>query len=232
MVKTTGSLYVVATPIGNFQDITLRAIEVLRTVNAVICEEQRQGSTLLKKLGIQNELICLNEHNEEEQTIVLVQRLLKGESLALISDCGTPVFADPGYRLVELLAGMGTKIIPVPGPSSLMAALSVVDFKLEKFIYAGFLPRDDDHRRSELIRLRASGQPVVILDTPYRMSRVLADVAQNFGENTWVILACDLTLPSEMIYRSSAGDLAKKLAGKKAEFVLIIHPQSPAKAGR
>ncbi len=216
----------VAVPIGNYRDITLRAIEVLKTVDAVICEEQREGSTLLKKLGIQNELVCLNEHNEEEQSINLVQRLQSGQSLALVSDCGTPVFADPGYRLIELIAGIGVKTIPIPGASSLMAALSLVDFKLDKFIYAGFLPREDDRRRQELARLRSTGMTVVLMDTPYRMARLVEEVANTFGEGTSVILACDLTLPSEVIYRTSAGELARKLNGKKAEFVLIVHPST------
>jgi 16S rRNA (cytidine1402-2'-O)-methyltransferase len=232
LMSKFGCLYIVAVPIGNFQDITLRAVELLRTVDAVICEELREGSTLLKKLGIQNELICLNEHNEEEQSIVLVQKLQNGQSLALISDCGTPVFADPGYRLVELLVGVGIKVVPVPGPSSLMALLSVVDFKLEKFIYGGFLSREEDRRRQDLVRLRAAGMPVVLMDAPYRMGRLLEEVSHAFGENTWVILGCDLTLPSEMIYRGSAGDLAKRLAGKKAEFVLLIHPLTPHKTVR
>lgn len=225
-----GCLYVVAVPIGNYQDITLRAIEILKTVDAVICEEQREGSTLLKKLGIQNQLVCLNEHNEEEQSIALVQRLQTGQSLALVSDCGTPVFADPGYRLIELIAGIGVKIVPVPGASSLMAALSLVDFKLEKFIFGGFLSRDDDHRRQELARLRSSGMTVVLMDTPYRMARLLEDVAHTFGDGTSVLLACDLTLPTEIIYRSTAGNLVRKLNGKKAEFVLIVHPNVSLRA--
>jgi 16S rRNA (cytidine1402-2'-O)-methyltransferase len=190
----------------------------------VICEEQREGSTLLKKLAIQTELILLNEHNEEEQSLALAQRLQQGQALALVSDCGTPVFADPGYRLVELVVGLGIKVVPVPGASSLMAALSLVDFKLEKFIYACFLPREDERRRQELNRLRGAGMPVVILDTPYRLSRLLDEVARAFGESTPAILACDLTLPGEMVYRGYVGDLAKKLTHKKAEFVLILHP--------
>ena len=226
-----GCLYVIATPIGNFKDITLRAIETLNAVDGVICEEQREGSTLLKKLGIQKELILLNEHNEEEQSIVLAQKIQGGQSLALISDCGTPVFADPGYRLVEFLASLGARVVPLPGPSSLMTALSVVDFKLEKFIFAGFLPRDDGRREQELVRLRAAGLPVILMDTPYRLSRLLKEAAHTFGDSTRAILACDLTLPTEAIHRGALGDLAKQLAGKKAEFVLIVHaPPSSRRA--
>ena len=224
-----GCLYVVATPIGNLQDITLRAIDTFKSVDAVICEEQREGSTLLKKLGIQKELILLNEHNEEEQSIALVQRLQDGQSLALMSDCGTPVFADPGYRLVELLTGSGIRVIPLPGPSSLMAALSIVDFKLEKFVFAGFLPREDNWRQQELARLHGLGMPVILMDTPYRLGRLLHETAHAFGESTRAILACDLTLPSETIYRGQLGDLAKNLARKKAEFVLILRASPPTR---
>ncbi len=132
MTKKPGTLYIVSTPIGNPDDITLRAIEVLKSADAVVCEEYKPGSTLLKRLGIAGkELLLLNEHNEEVQAADLLVRLLNGETLALFSDCGTPVFADPGAYLIQLAAGSGVKVTPVPGASSLMAALSVLDMKLE-----------------------------------------------------------------------------------------------------
>jgi 16S rRNA (cytidine1402-2'-O)-methyltransferase len=221
----SGSLYIVSVPIGNAQDITLRALTVLREVDGVICEERSEGSRLLKKLGIENELVCLNEHNEETQSIEIVTRLQQGQSLALVSDCGTPVFADPGYRLVALLAGCDIRVIPVPGPSSLMAALSVCDFKIDRFIYGGFLPRDEEHRRTELQRLRASGMPVVLLDTPYRLRPLLEEVSRVFGGKQPVILACDLTLPAERIYRGEVQDVLRQTGGKKCEFVLILAPR-------
>ena len=150
-----GVLYIVATPIGNPDDITLRAVETLKSADAVVCEEYKPGSTLLKKLGIEGkELVLLNEHNEPEVAADLLMRLLKGESLALFSDCGTPVFSDPGHYLIQLAASSGVIVSPVPGASSLMAALSVVDFHLDRFVFGGFPPRDSDTRRKVLTHFR------------------------------------------------------------------------------
>jgi 16S rRNA (cytidine1402-2'-O)-methyltransferase len=216
-------LYIVATPIGNPRDITLRAMDILEAVDAVICEEQREGSTLLKKLGLAKEIILLNEHNEPEMTSEIAIRLHQGQSLALISDCGTPVFADPGATLISTLVEQGLEVIPIPGPSSLMAALSVLDFKLDRFYYAGFLPRDKEERRSTLRYLRHLRMPVIIMDAPYRLLQVLDDIASMFGGGARVTLALDLTLPSEAILRSSVDDIRKNMRQRKGEFVLIIH---------
>lgn len=221
----TGSLYIVATPIGDMGDITLRAIETLRKVDGIICEEARVGTTLLKKLEIPTkELILLNEHNEHEKAADLVIRIARGESFALISDCGTPVFADPGAFLVQQISQMELPIVPVPGASSLMAALSVLDFKAERFVYAGFLPRDPVQRRKQLESLRYLKMAVIILDTPYRLGALLDDVGKVFGAGQRVTLAMDLTLPSETILRGRLDELRKRVGPRKAEFILIVHP--------
>jgi len=217
-----GCLFIVATPIGNHKDITIRATEILQSVDAVICEEYREGSTLLKKLAVKNELILLNEHNEETQSPEIVALLEQGQSLALISDCGTPLFADPGHLLLRMVVQAGIPIVPVPGPSSLMAALSVCDFPMERFLFGGFLPRNKEERRQELHRLRKANSPVVLMDTPYRMAALMRDVASVFGIKRQVVLACDLTLPSEHIYRGTAGAVLKQVENQKREFVLII----------
>lgn len=220
----TGQLFIVATPIGNMRDITLRALEVLHEADAVICEELRQGSKLLKKLGVTaKELITLNEHNEATQAPVIVSRLLEGQSMALISDCGTPVFADPGHFLIKQAIQAGLDVVPIPGPSSLSATLSVLDFKLEKFVFGGFLPRNPLQRNQELKRLRALNMPVVLMDTPYRMSALLDEVVRVFGQKQQVTLACNLTMPNEKIYRGSVQDIRASLRNHKAEFILILH---------
>jgi 16S rRNA (cytidine1402-2'-O)-methyltransferase len=224
MNNTFGKLYIVAVPIGNYQDITLRALEILKTVDGVICEELREGSTLLKKLGVENQLLSLNEHNEDSQSLEIITRLQMGQSYALVSDCGTPVFADPGSFLIDQVVSSGITVVPIPGPSSLMAALSVASFKLDKFIYGGFLPREEDRRRQELQKLKMTGFPVVLLDTPYRLTPLLTDVSRVFGKGVSVILACDLTLPSEHIFRGQVGSILNQVSGKKSEFVLIITP--------
>ncbi len=220
----TGCLYIVATPIGDMGDITLRAIETLRKVDGIICEEARIGTTLLKRLEIPTkELILLNEHNEHEKAADLVVRIAKGESFALISDCGTPVFADPGSFLVQQISLMELPVVPIPGPSSLMAALSVLDFKLERFIFAGFLPRDPNQRRKYLESLRYLKMALVIMDTPYRLGAVLEDVAKVFGSGQRITLAMDITLSSETILRGRLDEIRKRVGPRKAEFILIVH---------
>jgi 16S rRNA (cytidine1402-2'-O)-methyltransferase len=219
-----GVLYIVATPIGNLNDITLRALEVLRNADAIICEETRQGSTLLKKLGLPTkELIPLNEHNEAEQVAELAIRILQGQSLALVSDCGTPVFADPGQALIHQVVEYGLQVVPIPGPSSLMATLSILDFKIEQFVYGGFLPRDPAQRRTELQRLRSLRMPIVLLDTPYRLTILLEEIGRSFGKGHTITLAFNLTLPGEAIYRGTVSDVLQQVRGRKGEFVLVIH---------
>ncbi|MHB1482731.1 MAG: SAM-dependent methyltransferase, partial [Bellilinea sp.] len=175
-MSKAGKLYIVATPIGNPRDITLRALDILKTVDGIICEERREGSTLLKRLEVpERELITLNEHNEAEMAADLVLRMFKGASFALISDAGTPVFADPGAYLIQEASLSGLQVMPIPGPSSLMAALSILDFKIEKFVYGGFLSRVPGERRQELTRLRGLRMPLVLMDTPYRLAALLDD---------------------------------------------------------
>jgi 16S rRNA (cytidine1402-2'-O)-methyltransferase len=229
--KIPGKLFIVATPIGNPQDITLRALETLRTCDAVICEEFRQGHKLLSKLGISGkEILTLNEHNERQQSSEIVLKLFQGQSLALVSDCGTPVFADPGHYLVREVTTAGISVVPVPGPSSIMAALSILDFKLDSFIFAGFLPRENSQRLVELRRLEVSRLPVILMDTPYRMEKLLEEVSQVFGKQQQITLACDLTLPAEAIYRGSIESVRKQVSARKAEFILIVHPRKTRSA--
>jgi 16S rRNA (cytidine1402-2'-O)-methyltransferase len=218
-----GRLYIVATPIGNPRDITLRALDILQEVDAVICEEYREGSTLLKRLGVSKEIIELNEHNESEVTPQITMRLHQNQALALISDCGTPVFADPGATLIHRLVEEGIQVVPIPGPSSLMATLSIMDFKLDRFIYAGFLPRDREERKRALKHLRTTRFPIVLMDAPYRLGALLDDLQAVYGPAVKITLAMDITLPNEMIFRGTLAEARKSLSGRKSEFVLIVH---------
>ncbi|NPV57468.1 MAG: 16S rRNA (cytidine(1402)-2'-O)-methyltransferase [Anaerolineae bacterium] len=222
MADTNATLWIVATPLGNPGDITLRAIETLRQVDAVICEERRVASTLLKRLDIHKELMLLNEHNEADDTDGIIQRLSNGQTLALISDCGTPVFADPGARLIRAAINAGIRVSPVPGPSSLAAALSLMARPLDQFVFGGFLPREQGERRRALTRLRDLGMPVVLMDTPYRLARSMAEVAEAFGDGCEVLLAIDLTLPGERVLRGRAGEVKRLVEGQKGEFVLVV----------
>ncbi len=219
----TGKLYIVATPIGHPKDITLRALEILKKVDAVICEEYRQGSRLLHKLGIENTLIPLNEHNEAEEAQNIMLRLAKGEEMAIISDAGTPVFADPGQHLLSLLYEMAIPISPIPGPASLMAALCLCDFPIERFVFAGFPPRKTQYRHSFLEKYKQENQPIILMDTPYRLTKLLEEVQTIFGKNQDILLACDLTLKKEAIFRGPVEEILKKVTGQKREFILILN---------
>ncbi len=218
-----GTLYIVAIPIGNWGDITYRAVETINACDALVCEEFKPGSTLLKKLDIEKkEIVLLNEHNEPEQAADLLVRLLNGQSLALVSDAGTPVFSDPGHYLIQLAASSGITVSPIPGASSLMAALSVLDFHLEKFVFGGFLPRDPDARKRDLARYRSMRMPLVLMDTPYRLGALLDDVVKVFGKEVPVTVAYDLTLPTETIYRGGAAEVRKQVGPRKGEFIMIV----------
>jgi len=218
-----GKLYIVATPIGNPKDITLRALEILKKVDAVICEEYRQGSRLLHKLGVENDLIPLNEHNEAEEAQNIMLRLAKGETMAIISDAGTPVFADPGQHLLELLYQNRIPISPIPGPASLMAALSLCDFAIDQFIFAGFPPRKTEHRENFLAKYKSEKVPVILMDTPYRLTKLLSEVETVFGEHQDILLACDLTLKKEAIFRGQVGEILPEISSQKREFILILN---------
>jgi len=218
-----GHLFIVATPIGHPKDITLRALETLKKADAIICEEYRQGSKLLRKLGIENELVTLNEHNEAQESPHILQRLLNGDHLAVISDAGTPVFADPGQQLLTLVYQAGIPVSPIPGPASVMAALSLCDFSIERFIFAGFPPRKTHHRSDFLEKYKTESVPIILMDTPYRLTKLLEEVHAVFGKHQDCLLACDLTLRKEVVFRGSIGDILPKVTGQKREFILILN---------
>ena len=218
------ALYVVSTPIGNPNDFTLRAINVIRDADVLVCEEFRNGMRLLKKLGIEpKEILTLNEHNESEQLDQCLLKIANGASLALVSDCGTPLFSDPGAQLVKVISDASFRVVPVPGVSSLMAALSVTPAQLKKFYFAGFLPRADRERNAELKRLNLLRVPVILMDTPYRMAAILKAVGATFGKNRLATLAMNLTQPDETILTGTVASIHAKVQNRKAEFILILH---------
>jgi len=220
--KKFGTLFVVSTPIGNPGDLTLRALDVLKTVDAVLCEERKEGAKFLKSIEVSKPIIELNEHNEAEMIQTVLLRLMNGENLALISDCGTPVFNDPGRQLLDLLYGSKIPVVPVPGASSLMAAIAVCPFDLDQFYFAGFLPPKTEQRAAVLARLATSPNPVILMDTPYRLSKVLAEVVKAFGRSQKIFLACDLTMPTERFYLGEAQKVADESQNRKAEFILVV----------
>ena len=218
-------LYLVSTPIGNYEDITLRALRILKEVDFIICEEFKEARRLLSQYRIEKELFALNEHNENEIANEILLKILNGKSAALISDSGTPLFSDPGHLLVELCISQDIDVIPVPGANSLLPALAGSGFDFEKFYYYGWLSPKKDERRNELLRIKGIRGVVILLDTPYRLKSLLADVVKILGKNIRTVLAFDLTMKTEKFYRSTAEEILKIAEQKnlKGEFVLIIN---------
>jgi 16S rRNA (cytidine1402-2'-O)-methyltransferase len=219
------ALYIVSTPIGNYDDITLRAIKVLGSVDFIICEEYKEARRLLYHLEIKKELFELNEHNENEATIELFSKIKDGKSAVLISDCGTPLFSDPGHHLVAMCISNGVRIIPVPGTDSLLPALTGSGFKLDSFYYYGWLSPKKDIRRKQLFDLKKRNELIVLMDTPYRLKTLLNDVVKIMGGEIPCTLAFELTKEKEKYYRGKTKEvlaIAEK-ENLKGEFVLILN---------
>jgi len=219
------TLYIVSTPIGNYEDITLRSLRILKECDFIICEEFKEARRLLSHYNIQKELVSLNEHTENEVANDLLLKLLEGKSAALISDCGTPLFSDPGHLLVDLAIQNKIEIVPVPGVSSLLTALVGSGFDFEKFYYYGWLSPKKDIRRKQLLDLRKRKETIVLMDTPYRLKTLLTDIVKLLGVNVPCVLAFELTKEKEKFYRGNAGNIsaAVKKENLKGEFVLIIN---------
>lgn len=218
-------LYIVSTPIGNYEDISLRAINVLKSVDFIICEEFKEARRLLSTYQIEKELHSLNEHNEKEASQEIFQKIKEGKSAALISDCGTPLFSDPGNLLVQMCITAKIDIVAIPGASSLLPALVGSGFNLDKFYYFGWLSPKSDLRKKELLRLKSVKELIVLMGTPYRLKAILTDVSKIFGASTKIVVAFDLTLPTEKYFRGTVSEILKSVSEKnlKGEFVLIIN---------
>jgi 16S rRNA (cytidine1402-2'-O)-methyltransferase len=219
-----GILYLVAIPIGNYDDITFRALKILKEVDVVVCEERSEGLGLLRHYGIEKQVETLNEHNEVAASSIILDWLQENKSVALISDAGTPVFSDPGQILVEKAINRNIKIVPIPGASSLLPALIVSGFPIKEFVFAGFLSPKRERRLVELRQLKKEQRTIVFMDTPYRLVQLLRDMADVFGDARRVCVAFDLTMPSEEIYHGTLPQLYKKFLKeeKKGEFVVVL----------
>jgi 16S rRNA (cytidine1402-2'-O)-methyltransferase len=219
-----GTLFLVATPIGNWEDITLRALRVLKEVDLVVYEERKEGSRLLRHYGIEKPVESLNEHNESAATQIILSRIKSGGSVALISDAGTPVFSDPGQTLVQRALQLGIRVVPIPGASSLMPALIVSGFSIREFLFQGFLSPKRERRVEELQKLKRETRTVVLMEAPYRLVQLIRDIADVVGDSRRVCVAFDITLPTEEIFHGSAPDLYKRFSKeeRKGEFVLLL----------
>ncbi len=221
----TGQLYVVATPIGNLQDITLRALEVLKGVDAVAAEDTRHSQGLLAHYGIRKPLLALHEHNERQASNKVLAQLQAGQNIALITDAGTPGISDPGAILVEQAHAAGIRVVPVPGPSAVVTALSAAGLLNGRFLFHGFLPSKAGARRTELEALQEQSANLVFYEAPHRVVETVADMAQLLGERTLVI-ARELTKTFETIQRLPLRDASAWLEvdsnRQRGEFVLIV----------
>lgn len=217
-------LYLVATPIGNYDDITLRALDILKSADFIICEEFKEARRLLSHYKIEKELFSLNEHNEKEEAHEVIERLSAGKIAALISDCGTPLFSDPGHYLVDLCIAANIEVVPIPGASSLMPALVGSGLNFEKFYYYGWLSPKKEMRAVELTKLKNIKSVLVVLDTPYRLRQLLTDVNKVFGTKQNIVVAFNLTMDGEQFFRGEVSSILKTVEDRKlkGEFVLLI----------
>jgi 16S rRNA (cytidine1402-2'-O)-methyltransferase len=233
--KTTGVLYVVATPIGNLQDITRRALETLQSVSLVAAEDTRHSRKLLAHYGIGTPMLALHEHNERTVTAGLLRRLESGADIALVSDAGTPLISDPGFHLVRSVREAGLRVVPVPGPSALTAALSVAGLPTDRFIFEGFLPAKQAARRQRLQELQDATATLVFYESSHRILASLGDMLVLFGAGREATLARELTKTFETIRQASLAELHAWVTAdsdqQKGEFVVLVHgAEKPAVA--
>lgn len=219
-----GTLYVVATPIGNMDDITLRALKILRAVQRIAAEDTRRTGRLLAHHGIKTPLVSYHEHNERQRTGELLQRLAGGESIALVSDAGTPAISDPGYVLVHEAVRQGIAVSPIPGPSAAIAALSAAGLPTDAFLFLGFPPRKIGRRKQELSSLAEEGRTLIWYESPHRIARFVTEVHEAFGER-FAVIGREITKRFEEFLRGSLSELAEELQRRseiKGEITLLV----------
>lgn len=223
---STGNLYIVATPIGNLQDITLRALDTLKQVDLIAAEDKRHSSKLLQHFGIGTPLTALHEHNEEARIAYLLQRLKQGESIALISDAGTPLISDPGYQLVRAARAAGIHVSPVPGPSALTAALSSAGLASDAFVFAGFLPVKPASRLKKLEGFQDEQRTMIFYEAPHRIVETIADMQQVFSADRQAVIARELTKTHETFLADTLGNLICQVEEdpnqQRGEFVILL----------
>ena len=220
------TLYVVATPIGNVADISLRALHVLTLVNAVACEDTRNTAHLMTRFGLHKPLIAAHQHNEREVAATLIARLQAGERIALVSDAGTPAVSDPGARIVDAVRAAGLRVMPLPGPSAAVTALSASGLVNDQFHFVGFLPAKAKQRENVLHGLRGVAATLVFYEAPHRIAECAAALAAAFEPTRQVVFARELTKLFEEIHRCPLSEAVAWLAAdthrEKGEFVVLV----------
>ncbi|MGC1371849.1 MAG: 16S rRNA (cytidine(1402)-2'-O)-methyltransferase [Candidatus Sulfotelmatobacter sp.] len=227
------ALYLVATPIGNLQDITFRAVRVLKEVDLIACEDTRQTQKLLNHYGITTRTISYHEHNEMTRAAELVKEMQEGASLALVSDAGMPGISDPGFHLVSLAIRHHLPVVPIPGASAFLAALAASGLPTDSFRFSGFLPAKRGERREALEAVKASPRTQVFYEAPHRILETLADVCEVLGENRHVVIAREVTKLHEEFLRGPASELLHALEARdavKGEITLLIGKAEESKS--
>lgn len=227
------ALYLVATPIGNLGDITVRALETLAAADVLACEDTRVTRILLDRYGIRQKPVAYHEHNAADAGPRLIAAIEAGQSVALVSDAGTPLVSDPGYRLVGEAVERGLRVVPIPGPSSVLAALSAAGLPTDAFMFAGFLPVKDGQRRTRLEELRGVPATLVFFESPRRLDDTLAAMRDVFGPDRAAVVARELTKTFEEFRRASLADLATHYAeagAPKGEVVICVAQSAEAPA--
>lgn len=222
----TGTLYIVATPIGNLDDMTPRAVDVLRNVNLILAEDTRHSKKLLQHFTINTPVQSCHDFNERDRVHDVIARLERGENIALISDAGTPLISDPGYRLVTAAHAANVRVSPVPGVSALIAALSVAGIATDRFTFIGYLPAKPGARRRVLRDLAAAGETLVLYETPHRICDTLADISGCLGTSREMTVCRELTKQFETVRQGSVEEITRFVRAdsnqQKGEFVLVI----------
>ena len=221
-----GTLFIVATPIGNLADLSPRALDTLKTVAAICAEDTRHTRQLLSHFGIDRPLLALHEHNEEAMCERIVERIGAGDSLALVSDAGTPLVSDPGYRVVRAARAAGLRVSPVPGACAAIAALSVAGLPSDRFSFEGFLPAKSSARRERLGGLASEARTLVFYESSHRIAESLADMCQVFGDGRAAVVARELTKMFETVLDGTLAELRARVEAddnqRKGEFVVMV----------
>ena len=227
LTPLAGHLYVVATPIGNLADLTDRARAILGAVDLVACEDTRTTGAMLTRLGLHRELVAYHEHNEIEAAEKLAEFIALGKSVAVVSDAGTPGLSDPGFRLVRACRRRGLPVVPVPGPSALVAVLSAAGLPTNGFLFAGFLPPKSAARTAFLEKHRDFGYTIALYESCHRIDKFAAEIVTVFGPDRVICIAKEITKIHETFFIGLAADVQARLAqaSLKGEFVVLIAPQ-------
>ena len=217
----SGKIYLVATPIGNLEDITLRAIRILKEVDIIVAEDTRQTLKLLNHLVISKPMISFHRHSTEEKLEEIIEKVKSGENIALVSDAGTPVISDPGEDIVKRATEEGIEVIPIPGPCALIAALIASGIDAKEFTFLGFLPLNNKSRKEKLYEIKSAKKTTILYEAPHKLKDTLNDLTE-ITNNRKIVLAREITKIHEEYVSGTAKELLEKMQEPKGEFVIVI----------